>query len=161
MQDRYVILHEVRSAHNVGAIFRTADAAGIKKLYLSGYTPAPIDRFGRENPKLSKTALGAAAVLPWESAADTRTLCSRLRSEGVTLIAVELVAGAVPLFEYAVPRDVPAAYIFGNEITGVPAEVCMVCDAVVALPMLGKKESLNVAVTAGIVLYHDLFMRQG
>lgn len=159
MTERSVILCDVRSAHNVGAIFRTADAAGIAKLYLAGYTPTPIDRFGRENPKLSKTALGAAVTLPWEAVGDAHELVRSLQAAGVQVVAVEQAAHSVGLFSYTPPTEKAVAYVFGNEVTGVPAEISSACDAVVELPMLGHKESLNVAVTVGIVLYHDLFLR--
>ncbi len=156
MLQKFVILHNVRSSHNVGAIFRTADAVGITKIYLCGYTPTPIDRFGRKNEKLAKTALGSNATVPWEHAPDTAVLLSMLRSNGTFLVAVEQTPQSVSLFSAPIPASQPTAFIFGNEIEGVPLELCAVADCVVELPMLGTKESLNVAVTVGVVLYHDL-----
>lgn len=156
---RFVILHDVRSSHNVGAIFRTADAAGVSAVYLCGYTPTPIDRFGRPNEKLAKTALGAATTMAWEHHPDTRALVEKLKSEGVFVVAVEQTEQSVSLFKAEVPNNQPVAFVLGNEVLGVPKEVCEVADLVIELPMLGQKESLNVAVTTGIVLYHDLQSR--
>ncbi|MBY0309733.1 TrmH family RNA methyltransferase [Patescibacteria group bacterium] len=156
MPNRFVILHNVRSAHNVGAIFRTADAAGVSAVYLCGYTPTPIDRFGRPNEKLAKTALGAATTMTWEHHTETTALVTKLRSEGVYVVAVEQTEQSVSLFKATIPNDRPVAFVLGNEVLGVPTEVCAAVDRVVELPMLGEKESLNVAVTTGIVLYHDL-----
>lgn len=156
---RFVILHDVRSSHNVGAIFRTADAAGVSAVYLCGYTPAPIDRFGRLNEKLAKTALGAATTMTWEHHADTLALLTQLKSEGVFVVVVEQTEQSVSLFAANVPDNRPVAFVLGNEVLGVPEEVCVAADLVIELPMLGQKESLNVAVTTGIVLYHDLQSR--
>lgn len=158
MSERYVVLCDVRSAHNVGAIFRTADAAGVQKLFLTGYTPTPIDRFGRPDPKIEKTSLGASRFVRWESVPDPLVLLTSLRSQGVKLVAVEQSEHAASLFVEPVVESV--AYVFGNEVDGVSAAILEMVDVVVELPMLGQKESLNVAVTAGIVLYHDLFRRQ-
>ncbi len=154
-----MILDSVRSSHNVGAIFRTADAVGVSKIYLAGYTPTPTDRFGRPNEKLRKTALGATATVPWEAITDVVGLVSSLREAGVFVVAVEQHARAQSLFAAPVPTDRPVAYVFGNEIEGVSDAVLALADTVIDLPMLGMKESLNVAVTAGIVLYHDRFAR--
>lgn len=154
---RFIILHDVRSSHNVGAIFRTADAAGVSALYLCGYTPTPVDRFGRPNEKLAKTALGAAITMSWEHHADTLELVLKLKSEGVFVVAVEQTEQSVSLFKTEVPGERSVAFVLGNEVLGVPSEVCGVVDLVVELPMLGQKESLNVAVTTGIVLYLDLY----
>jgi tRNA G18 (ribose-2'-O)-methylase SpoU len=159
MSERFVILCDVRSSHNVGAIFRTADAVGVSKIYLGGYTPAPVDRFGRVNEKLLKTALGATSTVLWEQVPDTPLLLSTLSSRDVTLVAVEQTPQSVLLFSYTPRKNTPIAYIFGNEITGLAPEICKASDTVVELPMLGQKESLNVAVTAGVVLYHDARLR--
>lgn len=157
MGERLVILDSVRSSHNVGAIFRTADAVGVSKIYLAGYTPTPTDRFGRPNEKLLKTALGAVTTVPWEAVTDLEILIASLRETGVFVVAVEQHARAQSLFTAPVPIDRPVVYVFGNEIEGVSKEVLAVADMTVDLPMLGMKESLNVAVAAGIVLYYDRF----
>lgn len=151
-QTTYVILHNIRSAHNVGSIFRTADGAGISKIFLTGYTPAPRDRFGRTVSEIAKTSLGAADIVAWESYADVRLLIQKLQAEGVRVIAVEQTPKSTDYTQFKL--DAPAAYIFGNEVDGVPKEICEVADAVIEIPMHGTKESLNVSVAAGIILFH-------
>lgn len=150
----YVILHNVRSAHNVGAIFRTADGAGVSKIFLTGYTPAPVDRFGRPRTALEKTALGATDSVPWEVCEDAPVLVSRLQREGIEIVSVEQHEQAISYTEQAFTRD--AAFIFGNEVEGVPEALSLVADAIVHIPMHGKKESLNVSTTAGIILFHAI-----
>ncbi len=149
---KYVVLHDIRSHYNVGAIFRTADAVGVGKIFLSGYTPAPIDRFGRSVSEIDKTALGAQLSVAWEQIDDCHALIRTLQKQGVTVVAVEQGAQAVDLYDFVVPHEV--AYIFGSEVEGVPRSICDSCDRVLEIPMCGTKESLNVSVTAGIVLYH-------
>ena len=151
---KYIILEDIRSAYNVGAIFRTADASGVAKVFLVGYTPAPIDRFGRPQPEILKTSLGASATMSWEQVATTREIIERLQADGVTVAAVELAEGSVSLKDFKEPEQV--AYIVGNEVDGVSKEALALADVIVELPMLGQKESLNVSVTAGIVLYHGI-----
>lgn len=151
---KYIILHNIRSAYNVGAIFRTADASGVTKVFLSGYTPTPLDRFGRTQAEISKTSLGASESLTWEQVTDLPTLITTLQKDGVTVVAVEQSPNSVSLPDFTVPEKV--AYIMGNEVTGIEEEILQLSDVVVELPMLGQKESLNVSVAAGIVLYHQL-----
>lgn len=146
-----LILHNVRSAHNVGAMFRTADGAGVSKIYLAGYTPAPKDRFGRPQPEIEKTSLGAHQAIPWEQVNSIETLIAQLQEDGICVVAVEQGARAVPYYTLSTER--PVAFIMGNEIEGVPEAVQALCDVVVAIPMSGMKESLNVATTAGIILF--------
>lgn len=150
---KYVILHNVRSAHNVGSIFRTADGAGVAKLYLTGYTPTPIDRFGRRVLEIEKTSLGAMDFVPWEYHEDIEVLIVELKREGCSIVAVEQVAGAKDYKTVRASKSV--AYIFGNEVEGVPQEVCALADSAIEIPMHGKKESLNVSVAAGIVLFNS------
>ena len=153
-KEAVVILENVRSAHNVGAIFRTAESVGVAKLYLVGYTPAPIDRFGRSVPDLQKTALGADAMVPWEQRADISTLITELKNNGFSVVAVERTDTAVD-YKAHVPGD-RVAFIFGNEVDGVSPEAQIAADVVISLPMKGRKESLNVSVATGIVLYRLL-----
>jgi len=148
---RQVILCDVRSRHNVGAIFRTCEGAGVAKLWLAGYTPAPVDRFGRAVDEIKKTSLGASEMVPWQQANDISLLITKLREAGTTIVAVEQASSSISLFDYPEPENV--AYIFGNEITGVPGVVVASSDQVIAIPMRGRKESLNVATTVGIVLF--------
>ncbi len=151
---KYIILENVRSAYNVGAIFRTADGAGVSKIFLVGYTPTPIDRFGRPQPEIVKTSLGASAEIKWEQVEDTKQLVAQLRLEGYSVVAVEQDSRAISIADFTAPAKV--AYILGNEVTGVEKETIQLCDTIIDLPMLGTKESLNVSVTAGIVMYYDL-----
>ena len=150
---KYLILENIRSAYNVGAIFRTADGAGVSKIFLVGYTPAPIDRFGRPQSEIHKTSLGASAVIEWEKSDDITEVITALQADDVQVVAVEQTADAVQLQNFTVPETV--AYILGNEIDGVSVEACQLSDVVLEIPMLGSKESLNVSVAAGVVMYHD------
>jgi len=150
MREVSLILHDIRSVHNVGSIFRTADGAGASKIYLSGYTPGPIDRFGRKVSAFSKVSLGAEDSVPWEKR-DIQELIQELKQSGVQIIALEQSENSVPLLEFDPPERV--ALIVGNEVDGVPGEVLALCDAVVEIPMRGEKESLNVSVATGIALY--------
>lgn len=154
LREKIVIIDNVRSAHNVGSIFRTSDGVGVSRLILFGYTPAPIDRFGRVQPEIEKTSLGASTMIPWdkkETDAEILSCVEQLKKDGFTIVAVEQTTNAVSLYDFAVPQKV--AYIFGNEIDGVSQLLLGVSDVVVHIPMLGEKESLNVSVTAGIVLF--------
>lgn len=149
---KQLILHNVRSHYNVGAMFRTADGAGVSKLFLVGVTPSPIDRFGRTVQEIHKTALGAELEIPWEKVDDLLPLIKKLQSEKVFVVAVEQSQKSVSLDDFIVPDSV--AYIMGSETEGLPEEVLEIVDGIVEIPMGGKKESLNVSVAAGIVLYH-------
>ncbi|MCA9362002.1 TrmH family RNA methyltransferase [Candidatus Kaiserbacteria bacterium] len=151
---KYIILENIRSAYNVGAIFRTADGAGVSKIFLIGYTPAPIDRFGRPQPEIKKTSLGASETIVWEHCTDVASVIEKLQAEGVLVVAVEQTPTAVSLTNLSVPDSV--AYIVGNEVDGVSEITLSAVDKVVEIPMFGSKESLNVSVAAGIVLYHGL-----
>lgn len=153
-QMKYLILENIRSAYNVGAIFRTADGAGVSKIFLIGYTPAPIDRFGRIQPEIKKTSLGASEEIEWEHTSDIAAVINSLKVDEVSVVAVEQGIKAVPLGDFSVPEKV--AYIMGNEVEGVSKEAVSLADTIVEIPMLGSKESLNVSVAAGIILYHGL-----
>lgn len=149
-----VLLDNVRSAHNVGSIFRTADGAGVTHVYLAGVTPAPTDRFGRVQPEISKTSLGASESVPWEqvSAESVAAYITALKQEGFQIIAVEQDPRSTSLATFQHGERV--LYIFGNEVGGVSPELLQLADEIVEIPMQGIKESLNVSVTAGIVLFH-------
>ncbi|KKU59142.1 MAG: tRNA/rRNA methyltransferase [Parcubacteria group bacterium GW2011_GWA2_47_12] len=147
----YILLHNIRSNHNVGSIFRTADAAGVAKIFLAGYTPAPVDRFGRINKELAKTALGAEKTVVWERARNISPLLARLKKEKVLLVAVEQHPRAISYKK--IPRRKNIAFIFGNEVRGLPESILKQCDCIAEIPMRGSKESLNVAVATGVVLF--------
>ncbi len=148
---KYIILHNIRSSHNVGAIFRSADGAGVTKIFLTGYTPAPLDRFGRPVAEIVKTSLGASAMVPWGQSVDIAPVIAQLKAEGVIVVAIEQSEASISLFDFRPPEKV--AYMFGNEITGITLDVLTLCDHIAEIPMAGQKESLNVSVTAGIVLF--------
>ena len=157
--NKVVVLDNIRSAHNVGSIFRTSDGAGVGRIYLVGLTPAPIDRFGRPRNEILKTSLGATSSVSWESVGDSSSysadelleLIQGLKNDGFTVVAVEQAKGSVSLDDFIVPDKV--ADIFGAEVNGVQKRVIDEADVILEIPMLGNKESLNVSVTAGIVLF--------
>lgn len=151
---KVVVLDNIRSAHNVGAIFRTADGAGVSKIYLCGYTPTPIDRFGREQAEIKKTSLGATQSVKWEHVEKITELIDRLHSEGYTIASVEQTPDTISYKEWQ--ADEKVAFIFGNEVDGVQESALAQSDVVLEIPMLGKKESLNVSNSAAIILYHFL-----
>ncbi|MEK7531291.1 MAG: TrmH family RNA methyltransferase [Patescibacteria group bacterium] len=152
---RALILDNIRSSENVGALFRTADGLGVTHIYLCGYTPAPTDRFGRPNAKIAKTALGAHLSVAWSSVADVSECVLELQKKKVHIVALEQDPRAVPLTSV---RDLGLeqkrwALVAGNEILGVNQQVLDLADTIVCIPMQGSKESLNVSVAAGIALY--------
>ncbi len=146
-----VILHNIRSAYNVGAIFRTADGAGVQKIFLTGYTPTPTDRFGRVQAEIKKTSLGASETVDWEQG-DYKEVVAALKESGSHIAAIEQTPESVSLSEFK-PTE-KTVYVFGNEVTGIEQEDLHLADYVVDIPMLGTKKSLNVSVAAGIVMYH-------
>jgi tRNA G18 (ribose-2'-O)-methylase SpoU len=150
----YLILHNIRSVQNAGAIFRTADAAGISKIYLTGYTPTPLDRFDRERSDFAKTALGAQKNIEWEYVKSATSLIQKLKKQKVEIIAVEQSGNAVDYKKIKIRQD--TAFVFGNEVKGLSKSILDKSDKVAQIKMLGKKESLNVSVTVGIVLFRIL-----
>jgi tRNA G18 (ribose-2'-O)-methylase SpoU len=146
-----VLLHNIRSAHNVGSIFRTADAAGVSRLYLTGYTPTPTDRFGRPQKDIAKTALGAERTVPWEYHKDPIMFIAKLKTAGACVVGVEQ-DGRARDYRSFTPEGM-AVYLFGNEVRGLSKQLLERCDTIVEIPMHGKKESLNVSVAAGIILF--------
>lgn len=136
---------DIRSLFNVGALFRNCDALGVAKLYLTGYTGTP------PRAEIAKTALGAERTVPWEHHRQTVRLLRQLHRQGIRIVALEQTRRSVPLPRFR-PRF-PLALVVGNEVTGVRPAICRLADDVVAIPMHGSKESLNVAVAAGVALY--------
>ncbi len=143
-----ILLDNVRSLYNVGAFFRTADAAGCEKLYLGGITGRP--------PKtaITKTALGAEETVPWEHHADPGALVKQLQQRGYEIAAVETSVHAVDLFDWQ--PEFPLCILFGHEVDGLRKDLLAQCDTHVRIPMLGRKHSLNVATAGGVVLYELL-----
>ena len=150
----YLILHNIRSAQNVGSIFRTADACGISKIFLSGYSPKPIDRFGRDVSAISKTALGAEKDIEWEYFSQPNKIIDNLKKEGVEIIGIEQDKQSIDYKKIKIKKS--TAFIVGNEVKGISKQLLKKCDKVVEISMKGKKESLNVAVTTGIALFRIL-----
>jgi tRNA G18 (ribose-2'-O)-methylase SpoU len=149
-----LILHNIRSNHNVGSIFRTADGAGVSKIYLTGYTPAPLDQFKRVNAEIAKTALGAEESVVWEKQEDIVTLISELKKLGYKVWALEQNDKSVDYREVKLTSK--TALIVGNEVGGVEPEVLNLCDQIIEIPMRGSKESLNVAVATGVAIFRLL-----
>ncbi|MBQ9653029.1 MAG: RNA methyltransferase [Bacteroidales bacterium] len=142
-----LILDNVRSAHNTGSAFRTADAFGIDRIYLGGITPVP------PSPELRKVALGAEEVVPFEHCADVPSLIRRLKAEGYTAVAVEQTVNSVKLDSFKPADGARYALVFGNEVEGVQQEVVDECDFSLEIPQKGTKHSLNVSVSVGVVLW--------
>ncbi len=149
----HLILHNIRSEYNVGAIFRTADAVGIHTIFLTGYTPAPIDRFGREVGSISKTALGAEKTVKWKKG-DIVEVINKLQNINTTIVAVEQAENSVDYKNFTPTKD--TAFILGDEVHGIEDTILKQTDTIIEIPMKGTKESLNVSVTAGVVLYRVL-----
>jgi 23S rRNA (guanosine2251-2'-O)-methyltransferase len=146
----FLILNNVRSCYNVGAVFRTADGAGVNKIFLCGYTPTP-----DKDPKISKTALGAEKYIPWEKYKQTWRLLEKFKSEKTKIIALEQTEKSVNIFDYKISNE-PIALIAGHERKGLSKKILEYVDEVIEIPMHGKKESLNVSVAVGIALYQLL-----
>ncbi len=146
MKKFVLVLPNIRSAHNVGAMFRTADGAGVDKIYLTGYSPCP------PHPQLDKVSLGAEKWMPWEYGKQVSRLLKQLKKEGYNIVALEETKKSRNLFTYR-PKF-PLALIVGNEKTGVTKAVLKYCDKAVKIPMRGRKTSLNVSVAAGIAMYY-------
>ncbi len=142
-----VVLDNVRSMHNVGSVFRTADAFLISGIWLCGYTPRPPHR------DIHKTALGATETVKWQYAERTVEDVGALKDEGFRIFAVEQVEKSIPLHEFSSEKAGKMALIFGNEVTGIDAEVLKFCDGSIEIPQFGMKHSLNISVAAGIVLW--------
>lgn len=152
----YLILLDTRSIYNVGAIFRTADAVSVSKIYLVGTTPTPFDRFGRVRSDLHKAALGAELTVPWEYCADAKKLLTKLKKEGVEIIVIEQSPSSIDYKKYKLSKTKDRAVIVGTEVSGVSKEILAMSDSVLEIPMYGKKESLNVTVALGVVLFRIL-----
>ncbi len=152
----FLILHNIRSAYNVGAIFRTADGAGVSKIYLTGYSHAPSkeenqDLKSKADKMIEKTALGGEKSVPWEKAENIFELLEKLKKENCTVVALETTPRAVELGKFE--PNCSVALILGNEVDGISQEILEKCDSAVAIPMRGVKGSLNVSIAAGVAAY--------
>lgn len=141
----YLVCQNIRSLFNVGSIFRTADAFGVKKIYLCGITGRPPDK------KIAKVALGAENSVPWEYVRNTAAIIKKLRVQGIKVVALEQSKKSVPINRFH-PKY-PVALVIGNEVTGVTRPVLKLAEKIVEIPMLGVKESLNVVQAAAVAMY--------
>lgn len=154
-QNEFVlILHNIRSVYNVGALFRTADSVGITRIILSGYSPTPIDRFGRPRSDLAKSALGSELHIPWDYVKTPNARIKSFKQESFTIVGVE--QDKVSIDYKKVKKMRKMVFILGTETTGITKSLLRLCDIIAEIPMNGVKESLNVSVAAGIVLYRIL-----
>jgi len=147
-----IVLDDVRSLHNIGSVFRTADAFLIEKIYLCGITATP------PNKEIHKTALGATDTVAWEYKKDILETIALLQQDGVIVLAIEQVENAVLLQDFIPEDGKKYALVFGNEVKGVAQEAVSLCNGVIEIPQLGTKHSLNISVSAGIVVW-DVFQK--
>jgi len=141
-----VVLYNIRSRFNVGAIFRTADAAGISKIYLCGITPAP------PHPKIDKVALGAEKIIPFKRYYQTVRLLKKLKKQEFNIVALEQSRKSIAYYKFK-PKF-PLAIVVGSEVKGLPSTILKECHRIIEIPMRGQKESLNVAIALGIVIFN-------
>ena len=151
MKEIRLILDNIRSVHNVGSIFRTAETAGVKTVYCLGTTPLPVDRFGQKRKDFVKVSLGAEDLVKWEYQKTGGLLVKKLKKEGFKIIALEQAENSV---DYRKIKNAgKIALIVGNEVGGVSKSLLKLSDEVAEIPMRGKKESLNVAVATGVMVF--------
>ena len=142
-----VVLDDVRSLHNIGAVFRTSDAFLVDCIYLCGITAVP------PHPEMHKTALGAEYTVDWKYFKDTEEAVNELHAKGYTVFAIEQCEGSTMLDKLTLEPDKKYAVVLGNEVKGVKEEVVNRCDGCIEIPQFGTKHSLNVSVTAGIIIW--------
>ena len=147
-----IVLDDIRSLHNIGSVFRTSDAFLIEKIILCGITATP------PNKEIHKTALGATETVAWEHHENVLEVIENLKKENVITLAIEQVESSIFLQEFQVEKNKKYALVFGNEVYGVAQEAVAICDSCIEIPQLGTKHSLNIAVSAGIVVW-DLFQK--
>lgn len=147
-----IILDDIRSLHNIGSVFRTSDAFLIEKIYLCGITATP------PNKEIHKTALGATETVTWEHQKDVLSVIEKLKNESVEVFAIEQVENAIFLQNFEIDKNKKYALVFGNEVYGVNQKAIEICNGTIEIPQLGTKHSLNISVSAGIVVW-DLFQK--
>lgn len=147
LRNMKVLLHNIRSMHNVGAAFRCSDAFGVGELLLSGFTPTP------PRPEISKTAIGAEEFVQWRQITNLSRELGHLKNNGYTLIGFEQTTGSIELPDYTPPQDKNICLTFGNEVTGLDEQMFPIIDTFVEIPQYGHKHSLNVSVAVGVALY--------
>lgn len=149
----FTLLDNIRSLHNVGSIFRTADAVRLQKLFLTGITGQP------PRKEIDKTALGAVETVPWEYHDDPLGVIKNLKNRKVKIIVLEHTSHSIPYNEISI--DFPVCLVVGNEVFGVQDKIVELSDMSVEIPMYGTKQSLNVSIAYGVVIYHILFKYLG
>jgi len=172
MKEFVLILHNIRSVYNVGSIFRTADAVGVSKIYLSGFTPAPVDKWGRVRQKLVKVSLGAEKNISWDnSIRSNKALIKLLKSfkkDGYKIFAIEQSKKSIAYYKVRKNKNQKLVLILGNELKGLPNSILKLADKILEIPMRGvlvkqknhpvyqknSKESLNVGIAFAIVIFH-------
>ncbi len=147
-----IILDDIRSLHNIGSVFRTADAFLVEKIYLCGITAIP------PNKEIHKTALGATETVIWEYQENVLTIIEQLKKNNILIYAIEQVENALFLNDFIPEKNQKYALVFGNEVFGVSQKAIEICDGTIEIPQLGTKHSLNISVSAGIVVW-DLFQK--
>jgi len=147
-----IILDDIRSLHNIGSVFRSSDAFLVEKIYLCGITAVP------PNKEIHKTALGATETVTWEHAENVLDVIEKLKQENVAIYAIEQTENSIMLNDFQPELNKKYALIFGNEVKGVNQKAINISDGVIEIPQLGSKHSLNISVTAGIVIW-DLFQK--
>lgn len=150
----FVLLHDIRSVHNVGSMWRTGNATGVDKMFLSGYTPLPIDRFGRERKDFAKVSLNSQKAVTWEYVKNPSDLVKRMKKEGFYIVAIEQAKNSVDYKKVKIKKSV--LFIVGNEVEGIPKNLLNLADVIAEMPMKGDKESLNVSVAFGVALFRML-----
>ena len=149
-----LIIHDIRSVHNVGALFRTADSVGISRIIISGYSPTPLDRFGRVRSDMAKSALGAELSVPWEYCENIFEKIQEYKKNNYTVIGLEQHEQSIDYKKIDKTKNM--VFIIGTETTGMESTLLAQCDIIAEIPMHGEKESLNVSVATGILLYRVL-----
>ncbi len=163
MRQIILIAHNIRSCHNVGSLFRTAEGLGVSTLWLTGYTPYPALAIDNRLPhiaeklakQINKTALGAESLIEWKHKDNLSELVESLKHAGFVILGLEQTDEAIPLPNFALPQKL--ALIVGNEVEGMDDTALKLCDRHVVIPMLGKKESFNVVQAAAMALFHLRF----
>jgi tRNA G18 (ribose-2'-O)-methylase SpoU len=163
MREIILIAHNLRSCHNVGSLLRTAEGLGVSKLFLTGYTPYPLELHNERLPHLAakidkqihKTALGAETMVDWRHAENVLEIITNLQKEDFVVAAVEQAERSIKLPEFEPPQKL--ALLVGREVEGVEPEVLAACDIALEIPMFGRKESFNVVQAAAMALYHCRF----
>jgi len=155
-REAIVVLDNIRSVFNVGSIFRTADALGIKQIILGGTTPAPIDRFGRERQDLIKVSLGAEKSVSWLYEENVLTFIKKLKKSDYQIIAIEQSAKSVDYKKIKLAKNKKVVFVVGAEVEGVSKKILNIADIIAEIPMCGAKESLNVSVSFGVALFRIL-----